>query len=265
LAHVRRSLHSSEVAERKRKHTKREPPKKRLDPRTRHVEVTGRDGVELAESQRWETIQPMKLDTGKLVYFAAPFAWVLLLQLAVDHLKRGEKARRRALASAAPFNVGDVLEDQVSSHDALGYLTAAVVLSFAAIEAYANEQIDNLAENATLTVGGKEIARDDMARNLSTNEKLKKAVPLAKSRPSIAGDSTLWQKFTDLKHLRDELVHLKERGYSPDPDETTAYAHLLRGDAADCAADAATLIYEMEGKKWPDGSGHLVPNLVADA
>lgn len=259
-APVRRCVHPYGMAQqKKKKKEKQQPPKQRLDPRTRHTMALARDGVPLPSPQRLDHIQPLKLESGELVFFPAPFAWVLLIDLARDLGKRGENARRRAWKSVAPFNAGKVAENQVASNDALGFLTAAVVLAVAAIESYANEQIDNLAETATLNIGGKEIARDDMARKLNIEDKLKKTVPLAKDSPSIAGNSALWRKFTDLKELRDDLVHLKERGYSNNADAPSAYGRLMRGDGADCATDAATLIYEMEGRKWPNGSGHLVP------
>jgi hypothetical protein len=73
----------------------------------------------------------------------------------------------------------------------------------------------------------------------------------------IARHAALWRKFTELKELRDELVHLKERGYSPDPAAPSAYSRVMRGDATNAPDDARELIYAMEGK-WPEGAESLM-------
>lgn len=45
-----------------------------------------------------------------------------------------------------------------------------------------------------------------------------------------------------LKRLRDDLLHVKERGYSPDPEERTAYDRLMLGDGDDCVEDALAVV-----------------------
>jgi hypothetical protein len=45
-----------------------------------------------------------------------------------------------------------------------------------------------------------------------------------------------------LKFLRDELVHVKERGYDPDPDVKTAYDRLVVGEGDGCVEDARAVI-----------------------
>jgi hypothetical protein len=235
-------------------------PVARADRRTRAVHATAGDGVPFEKPERYISLQPVRTDTGELVFFPAPFAWILDLDLAATLRERGEKARRRAWRGPlSPFDVpgmaGKAAEDETATHDALGYLSAAVFLAFAAIESYANEKLDLLDTSAEVKSGRKTVARDDMARELQIEEKLKRAVPLVTGR-HVAGDSRLWARFTALKELRDELVHLKERGYSPHPDAPSPYSRLMRGDAATCVEDAAELIHEMEGS-WPEGAPRL--------
>jgi hypothetical protein len=233
-------------------------PRERPDPRTRHTHAVAENGVEYPEPHRLVIMQPLRTGSGENVYFPAPFAWVLLIDVARQFRDRGEQARRRAWRSLVPFADGEASVDEVSSNDATAYLSAAVVLAFNAIEAYANEQIERLPETATVKRGSEEIAKADMARRLNIDDKLKKAIPQLLDRKAVAGDATLWGRFVALKDLRDEIVHLKERGYSTDLDAPSAYARLMQGDAATCPEDAADLIYEIEGQHWPEGSEHLV-------
>lgn len=231
-------------------------PTPRPDPRTRATRALARDGVPLETPERLIALQPVRTDEGQLVCFPAPFAWVLSLDLARSLRDRGEKARRRAWRGPlSPIDVpklgpAKAAEDEKATNDALAYLSAAVFLAFAAIEAYANEKIEGLAPGTEVKAGRKVVERDDMARELSIEDKLKRAVPLA-TRGHVAGDARLWEKFKALKGLRDELVHLKERGYSPDPDAPSPHSRLMRGDAGGCVEDAAELIGTMEGS-WPD-------------
>jgi hypothetical protein len=97
-------------------------------------------------------MQPVRTDSGTIVYFPAPFAWVLLLDLAKTLRDRGERARRRAWKSLVPFADGSGAEDEVASNDALANLSAAVVLAFAAVEAYANEQIERLPDAVSSSI-----------------------------------------------------------------------------------------------------------------
>jgi hypothetical protein len=232
----------------------------RADPRTRHTHALGENDIVYDEPHRLIHMQPVRTEGGETVYFPAPFAWVLLIDVARAFREQGERARCMSWKSLAPFMDGQTALDEVASNDALAYLSASVVLAFAAIEAYANEQIDRLPDDALVRRGNEDIAKADMARRLSIDDKFKKAIPLLPDRQSVVGDAPLWASFQALKKLRDEIVHLKERGYSPAADEPSPYARLMLGEAATCPEVAAAIIYEVEGKHWPDGTEHFVPN-----
>jgi hypothetical protein len=227
------------------------------DRRTRAVDAMARDGVPLEAPERLVALQPVRADDGQLVYFPAPFVWTLNLDLARRLRDRGERARRQAWRGPlSPIEVPErgpakAADNEKAANDALAYISAAVFLAF---EAFANEMIERLPPGTTVKVGSKEVERDDMPRELSIEDKLKRAVPLATSR-RVAGDSRLWGKFSALKQLRDELVHLKERGYSPDPDAPSPYSRLMRGDASGCVDDAVELIGAMEGTAGDGGDG----------
>jgi hypothetical protein len=104
--------------------------------------------------------------------------------------------------------------------DCLAELISGVLFAFTAIESFANHSIDQLSETASLTLTRRakterEVRRDSMVRDLGIVEKLDRTVPLLTGRSSIRGAKS-WQEFVELKRLRDELVHVKERGYSND-------------------------------------------------
>jgi hypothetical protein len=67
------------------------------------------------------------------------------------------------------------------------------------------------------------IPRSQLARRLTITEKLDRIVPQVAQRRSIKG-LAVGGDFKQLKNLRDDLIHLKMRGYPTDPDEPSALA-----------------------------------------
>ena len=65
--------------------------------------------------------------------------------------------------------------------------------------------------------------------------------PSLTGRPSVKGGKA-WHRFVHLKRLRDDVVHVKERGYSSDPAEPSVYGRLILGEGDECVAEAAALI-----------------------
>jgi hypothetical protein len=121
----------------------------------------------------------------------------------------------------------------------------SVLHSFAAIESIANDSIGRLPEDAVVTIGKKNDTRDvpkaDMARRLNLDEKLDLVVPPARYRRSDQGP-TVMERYIHLKRLRDDLVHVKDRGVDPDRAVLTAYDRLLLGDADSCARNSFDLV-----------------------
>jgi hypothetical protein len=94
------------------------------------------------------------------------------------------------------------------------------------------------------------IGRDDMVRELGIVEKLDRAVPLLTGRSSAKGGKA-WHRFVHLKRLRDDLVQVKDRGYSPDPDQPFVYGRLILGEGDACVVEAASLIRELRPEFLP--------------
>jgi hypothetical protein len=156
-----------------------------------------------------------------------------------------------ALDSVTALDSGELqVDDPATFLDALGELASAVLLSLAAIEAAANAAIERLPEGTEIVLErqGREVrlGRDEMVRRLSLSEKLDRVFPLLTGEPSIKGTAP-WGLFVALRRLRDDLVHVKEGGYSDDPDQPSPFGRLFRGDANRCVEDAARIIMAV----WP--------------
>jgi hypothetical protein len=141
--------------------------------------------------------------------------------------------------------------------DCIFDLQTAVLYSFLAIESLANHAIESLPDDATLTHDGKVYDKASMIRALRIDDKLKKALPKLADGEHIAGDSLLWSRYCALKGLRDDLVHIKQRGLTSDPDAPSAYDRLLIGEADGCVETAVDVV---EGV-WPG----MLPDHVLDA
>jgi hypothetical protein len=150
----------------------------------------------------------------------------------------------------SPIGAGRAPTDAVAVFDALSQLSAAVILAFAAIEAFANEVIELLPESATVIPEGrrKPVQRDRMARSLRLRDKLELAIPQVEQVQALDPESPLWGSFEELKDLRDSVVHLKERGASNDPDVPSPYGRLILGEADDAPERAASIVDAL----WPE-------------
>jgi hypothetical protein len=219
------------------------------DPRLRWVEAKEFDGVPVSERTFLTVVEPTRLPDGSIVWFQSPMAPAFKLLTARSLLASGERKRQRALATTRRRGEDAEISNTPKLLDALADLIAAVLLSFTAIESYANEAIDRLNDDATVMIRRRAsevlVGKADMARSLGIEEKLDLVVPKLTRRPSIKG-STPWERFKYLKRLRDDLVHLKERGYSTDPDKPSEFGRLLRGDAVSCVADTVAIFEALE-------------------
>jgi hypothetical protein len=88
---------------------------------------------------------------------------------------------------------------------------------------------------------------------------LKRVVPLTDGGRTVAGTAA-WERFRELKFLRDELLHVKERGYDPDPDVRTAYDRLTVGEGDHCVEAALSVIQGAFPDFLPD---HVLEELGA--
>jgi hypothetical protein len=187
-----------------------------------------------------------------------PQAVTFNLIQAKTHRDRGARQRRSIMAKLKARDDGGYMPQNSSTVlDCVGDLYAAVLFSFTAIESLANHAIEMLPDDFVLERRGRSIPRDDLALSVGIDDKLKLIVPEVEGGKHIAGDARIWERYKALKFLRDELLHVKRRGYSPDPDEPSEYDRLVLGEADDCVEDAVAVV---EGA-WPG----FLPDFVQEA
>jgi hypothetical protein len=220
------------------------------DPRLLTVEVTAIGGVPVAEPTFIYPVDRRRLDDQKVLAFHAPSVPAFYLMTAKELRDQGEPERTKVMETIKPsperndWAEMDVSDDSLAM-DALGKLASAVILSMAAVEAYANEAIDRLdaAETVTIERRGEQIdvAQPELVRRLGLDEKLDLVAPKVSGHPSIKGTQP-WEIFKKLNELRGEVVHVKARGRTDDPDVPSVLGRLLLGEGSKCVEDATTVI-----------------------
>ncbi len=213
--------------------------------------VTEHNGEPMPRGTWAILVSPVMLGDGRRLMWHPPQPVAFSLAQAKAHCDRAVPKRRRIMGNLVAREHGDgyVPQNARAVLDVVADLWSAVLHSFTAIEAIANDSIDRLPDDATVTIGKKgdtrEIAQPDMVRRLSLDEKLRQAVPMLRL-DGLVGRNIVgtrpWERYVHLKKLRDDLVHVKARGYSPDEDTATAYDRLLLGDADTCATDAFEIV-----------------------
>jgi hypothetical protein len=199
-------------------------------------------------------VSPVRMDDGRLLMWHPPQPVAFNLVEARKFRDRGVRARRSIMSKLKLRPPGASHHEEQygpqNSHtavDCVSDLQAAVLFAFTAVESLANHAIEMLDQGATVTVRkGKEVTQPEMTRGVGIDAKLKLIVPLVSGSDSIAGTSA-WERYLALKSLRDELLHVKRRGYEPEPETLTAYDRLMLGEADGCVEDAAMTV---EGA-WP--------------
>lgn len=228
-----------------------DPPDPRLVATTLAEPATLPSGAH-AEAGAWLTlVEVTRLPDGRVVSFASPEPSAFYLLTAKALRDDGVKALGGAVGSVGTFPAGDFhVLNQSLLLDAFGLIAGAVLLSLAAIEAAANAAIDALPEGIEVTVerqGARvSVEKADMARRLNLSEKVDRIPPLASGATSIKGTGP-WESFVALRRLRDDLVHVKERGYSSDPNNPSPFGRIFRGDASRCVEQATEVIVAA----WP--------------
>ncbi len=98
----------------------------------------------------------------------------------------------------------------------------------------------------------REVPQAEMVRTIGIDDKFKKVMPLLPGGEAIAG-TAVWARYLKLKFLRDELLHVKERGFKSDPDQPSAYDRLMLGEADSCVEDAIAVVDGAWPSFLPDG------------
>jgi hypothetical protein len=186
------------------------------------------------------------MDDGRRLMWHPPQPIAFNLIEAKRHQVKGATARRGIMGNLIARDGGYQPANTHRVLDCLSDLAAAVLFAFTAIESLANHAIEMLPDDAVLEGDGRTVPKAEMTRSFGIDEKLKRVVPIMEGAVPIAGTEA-WERYLRLKFLRDELLHVKKRGYDPDPDTRTAYDRLIVGEGDACADDAHVIV----DTAWP--------------
>jgi hypothetical protein len=232
------------------------------DPRLLTVRITEIGGVPVEEDTFIFPVDRLRLPDGKVLAWHAPLVPAFYLVTAKALLDEGEAERKKVLDTIVPApereEWADVnVNDDSLAIDALGKIASAVILAAGAIEAYANEAIDRLPTSDSVEIERRRekqtVAQPEMVRRLSLEEKLDLVVPKVTGTTSIKGRKP-WPRFKRLNELRGEVVHVKARGRTDNPDIPSALGRLMLGEGTTCVEDALAVISAYEPTWLPEAS-----------
>lgn len=189
------------------------------------------------------SIATTELIGGKIISFSLPSAPALFLSLA-----RRAHERRVAIPVDAAFikhppPQGTWPEDHREVFDFFEVFVAETIFSFTAVEAFANESIPTTFSYKRMWKGEEEVLQGhDIERAVSLDDKLKYVIPKAHNVASPTG-SAAWNKYIELKRVRDRLIHLKSIDRkSSGPEHQTIWGLLMTKRAHNYADTAVDII-----------------------
>jgi hypothetical protein len=206
------------------------------------------DGVPVPPDTWIYVISPAQMPDGRLLRWYPPMPVAFNLIQAKRYRDRGVSERLSIMSRLAKRRDDEAYgpTNPRRAVDCIFDLQTAVLCAFLAIESFANHAVETLPDGKTITYKGSTLDKPAMIR-IATDEKFKRVVPLLEGARRIAGDSKIWGRYQELKFLRDELVHIKQRGNTSDPDDPSAYDSLMLGAGDECVEAAIAVI---EGA-WP--------------
>jgi hypothetical protein len=188
-------------------------------------------------------------------YLPQPVAFPLIE--AKRYRDRGAPERAAIMGSLVRRPDGAWAPDDASrALNCVSDLHVAVLYAFTAIESLASHSIDQLDDTAVIEIEIRKgevtvVPKADMVRRLNLDEKLSRVIPMLDDGANIKGTRG-WERYLHLKGLRDGLVHVKERGYSSDPNSPSAYDRLMLGDGDTCVEDALAVVTGARPTFLPD-------------
>jgi len=205
-------------------------------------------GVTVPQENAWATLAGVvRTEDGQLLSFPHPHIPSFYLTEAKRMRDKGRKDLHHCLKHTKSGGSigGRQITTQKTAVDAIGSLAIAVLLAAASLEALANECISLLDDEATVTVKRRkelvDVDKNHMERTLSVEEKFDLVVPLVSERSSIKG-TTAWETLQRLIHIRNEIVHVKNRGQSQDPDDPSVFGQMILGQTLECIEDAVEVV-----------------------
>ena len=212
------------------------------------IESVTVDGVTVPQENAWATLLGVvRTKEGDLLAFPHPHIPGFYLTEAKRMRDKGRKELVHSLKHTKPGGQmgGRQITTQKTAVDAIRNLAVAVLLAAAGLEAIANECISRLEDDVTVRVErGKEMVeapKSKMERTLSVGEKFDLVVPLVSQRPSIKGTAA-WESLRRLSHMRNEIVHVKKRGQSQDPEQPSVFGQIVLGQTLECIDDAVNVV-----------------------
>ncbi len=234
----------------RKKHGRTGPLPNQPDVRLHAVQIGSitEHGVVIPQENAWATLSGIvRQDDGTSVLFPHPFIPGFYLTEAMRIRKRGGNLLRQSLSQTRTDPNTGAQHVTMTKHllDAISDLSIAVLLAVAGLEAIANECINRLDDQATVSIKKQgevvEIAKVAMERGLSLKAKFDRVIPTVSGRPSIKGTAA-WETLNRLTEMRNELVHVKNRGYSMDPDEPSIFGRIILGRTLTCVDDALFVV-----------------------
>jgi hypothetical protein len=162
-----------------------------------------------------------------------------------------------------PLGRGKNVRDS-SVADLFGYFESCMVaatFSFQAVEAFSNAIVRRkLGREKTITIGrrggNEKLNADEVERQISTEEKIATVLPILCEVDSPKG-GRIWEKFVDLKHLRDSTIHLKTSDQYGEVDKDSLFFQFLNREAVGFPAlSIDVMLYFTSGnpRRWLRGA-----------
>lgn len=197
-------------------------------------------GVRSPKGTRITLVSVMKLTKKKLLTVPIPNATASMLNAAAIAYESARRLR-------ADSDIDKSLKKDVSFRsdtDALNYIERmieSIVLSFSAIEAFANESIPAdfvYARHTNSETLLEAASKTTIERFLSIDEKLTSVLPEVLGCKSPKG-TRCWRDYKELKNARDRIIHMKtEDRKSSGPEVDTVWKAIVCSPAPHLAAKA---------------------------
>jgi hypothetical protein len=216
-------------------------------------------GVPVDEETVVVVIEPIRLPSEEDLWIQSPH--IVPFYLLSAKALRDEAEPKRLESITETVRTPDATLRPAKSDvafDALRGLAMTAILSAGAIEAYANDVIDGLPEDAMVELpkrlAGKTVAVMHSKAELDwlrIEEKLARVLPALSGRKSIKGTQA-WQDFRRINRLRNDLLHVR-RLILNDPAKPGPFGKLMLGEASTAPEDAAAIIEALNPGWIPQG------------
>lgn len=181
------------------------------------------DGLGMIATTEW-------LADQAAVSFGLPSGPALAMSLALSAHRKRVAINVATLFDLHPPPQGTWPENHTPLFDYFEHAVAEILFSYTAIEGAMNELIQPSSTYLRKKSGRPPVkfTGAGIEREISLDEKLKKALPSILGKPSPAGGN-LWVEYAGLQDIRDRLIHLKsvDRKASG-PEDETIWGKLLR-------------------------------------